>query len=102
MLAVLVPLMLILAAGIRRKQDHVGAAVAALPTELTTIQRELGNGRADVIALRAELNETRDDLNEARRDLHTQGERVARIEGAVTSPWFPPKNGPQPSGSPPG
>lgn len=58
LLAVLVPLLLALAVGIRRELDHV---------------------RADVAGLRA-------DVGEVRRDLHALSDRVARIEGALTGP----------------
>ena len=44
--------------------------------------------------LRADVADVRRDVAEVRRDL---GERVARIEGALTGPWRPPANG----GSPP-
>ncbi len=57
LLAVLVPLLLTLAAGIRRELDHVRADVA-----------------------------------DVRRDLRNLGERVARIEGALTGPWRQPAN----------
>ena len=54
----------------------VGAALlAVLVPLLLTI-------RGDVAAMRAELAEVR-------RDLHALGERVARIEGALTGPWRP-------------
>ena len=72
--AVLVPLLLTLAAGIRGELDHV----------------------------RGEVGDVRRDVSEVRRDLRDLGERVARIEGALTGPWRPPANGGStPSPAPP-
>ena len=65
LLAVLVPLLLSLAAGIRRELDHVRADVGRL------------DGRIDRLG----------------GDLHALSDRVARIEGAITGPWRPPANG---------
>ena len=75
LLAVLVPVLLALAAGIRRELDHV---------------------RADVAEVRAEV---RADVAEVRRDVHALSDRVARIEGALTGPWRPPNGGPAPPAS---
>ncbi|MDE0025274.1 MAG: hypothetical protein OXP69_12765 [Spirochaetaceae bacterium] len=75
MLAVLVPLLLTLAAGIRRELDHVRADVAEARRDL----------HAEAAAIRA-------DVAEVRRDLHALAERVARIEGAMNGPWRPPAN----------
>ena len=38
----------------------------------------------------------RADVAELRRDLHALAERVARIEGALTSPWRPANGTPSP------
>gem|GEM_PF-4256201 len=43
------------------------------------------------------MADVRRDVAEVRRDLRDLGERVARIEGALTGPWRAPTNG----GSPP-
>ncbi len=61
MLAVLVPLLLTLAAGIRRDLDQVRADVAEVRRDLQAL-----TARVDSLA-----------------------ERVARIEGALTGPWRP-------------
>ena len=76
LLAVLVPLLLTLAAGIRRELDHVRA--------------DMAEGRRD---LHAEAGAIRADVAEVRRDLHALAERVARIEGTLNGPWRPPANG---------
>lgn len=81
------PLLLALAAGIRRELDHVRNDAAAVRTDM----------QAGLAAVRA-------DVAEVRRDLRDLGERVARIEGALTGPWRPPANGgtaPAPSVSTP-
>ena len=62
LLTVLVPLLLVLAAGIRREIDQ-------LRTDVT----------ADISSVHA-------DVAEFRRDLHAVSERVARIEVALTGP----------------
>ena len=61
----------------------VGAAVGLLAV-LVPLLLTLGR-RIDALAA---------DVAEVRRDLRDLGERVARIEGALTGPWRPPANGP--------
>ena len=41
------------------------------------------------VRLAAEVAEVRGDLGALRRDVASQGERLARIEGAVLGPWRP-------------
>lgn len=77
LLAVLVPLMLTLAAGIRG--------------DLDTLRNEM----------RGDLDTLRGDVAEARRDLHALGERVARIEGTLAGPWRPPVAAVTPSAAEP-
>ena len=43
--------------------------------------------------LRREVDTLRADVSEVHRDLHVLSDRVARIEGALTGPWWPPANG---------
>ena len=76
LLGVLVPLLLTLG----RRIDAVATDLAATWTEL-----------------RGDVADVRRDVAEVRRDLRDLGERVARIEGALTGPWRAPTNG----GSPP-
>lgn len=120
LLAVLVPLTLAVAGGIR-------GDVAKLRAEMGTLRAEMGTLRADVRAdqdtlrggletlrsdmqngletlrsdmrngmnaLRGEMHAQSDalrgDVAEVRRDLHALGERVARIEGTLAGPWRPP------------
>ena len=66
MLAVLVPLLLTLAAGIRRELDQVRSVVAEVRHALQALTT-----RVDSLA-----------------------ERVARIEGALTGPWRPANGAP--------
>ena len=47
--------------------------------------------------LRADVADVRRDVAEVRRDLDDLGERVARIEGALTGPWRAPTNGGSPT-----
>ena len=58
---------------------------------------------ADVAELRREVRgdvaEVRGDLAALRRDVASQGERLARIEGAVLGPWRPAE--PDPAGEKP-
>ena len=77
MLGVLVPLLIALHGRTERRIDAVSADLAAIRTEL-----------------RDDMAEVRHDVAEVRRDLRDQGERVARIEAALTGPWRPPANGP--------
>ena len=72
----------------------IRAQGAGLRREIDQLRDEL---RADVAELRADVADVRRDVAEARRDLRDLGERVARIEGALTGPWRAPTNG----GSPP-
>ena len=60
-----------------------GAVGAALHREIE------GQGAS----LRREMDTLRADVGEVRRDLHGLGDRVARIEGTLTGPWWPPANG---------
>lgn len=57
-----------------------------------------------LLSIRSEVAEVRRDLHaEAtaiRGDLHALGERVARIEGAMTGPWRPANGTPAPSTPP--
>lgn len=68
-LAVLVPVIRVQGAGLRREIEGQGAG------------------------LRREMDTLRADVGEVRRDLHILSDRVARIEGALSGPWRPPANG---------
>lgn len=72
LLAVLLPVILTQGAHLRR--------------EIDAVRGELGTLRADVVG---DLAAVRGDLGALRSDLHGLGERVARIEGALTGPWRP-------------
>ncbi len=91
LLAVLVPLTLTLAAGIR-------GDVAKVRAELDTLR---GDVRAELDTLRADIAALRGDVAEVRRDLHALGERVARIEGTLAGPWRPPVAAVAPAASEP-
>ena len=70
LLAVLVPLLLTLAANLGRRIDALAADVAEV--------------RRDLIARTDRLTD----------DLHSLGERVARMEGALAVPWRPANGSP--------
>ena len=88
LLAVLVPLMLTLAAGIRGDLDTLRNEMRG---DLDTLRNEM----------RGDLDTLRGDVAEARRDLHALGERVARIEGTLAGPWRPPVAAVTPSAAEP-
>ena len=69
------------------------AVMVALHVRLTADMAELRR------ELRGDLAEVRGDLAVLRRDVANQGERLARIEGAVLGPWRPPE--PDPAGEKP-
>ena len=77
LLGVLVPLLLTLG----RRIDALAADLSATRTEL----------RADVAEVRRDLIARTDRLTD---DLHALAERVARMEGALTSPWRPTNGSP--------
>ena len=55
--------------------------------------------RTDLRDMRADLAALRGDVADVRTDLHGLGERVARIEGALTGPWRPANGAPTPAPS---
>ena len=82
LLAVLLPVIRAQGSNLRREITGQGAN---LRRELDTLRGDL---RADVASLRA-------DVGEVRRDLHALSDRVARIEGALTTgPWRPTNGSP--------
>lgn len=88
LLAVLVPLMLALAAGIRNDLDTLRNEMRG---DMDTLRNEM----------RGDMDTLRGDVADVRRDLHALGERVARIEGTLAGPWRPPVAAVAPSASEP-
>ncbi len=91
-------------AGVRGEVAGVRGEVAGVRSELRGDMAELRTElRGDMAELRTELRgdlaEVRGDLAALSRDVASQGERLARIEGAVLGPWRPPE--PDPAGEKP-
>ena len=66
----------------------VGTGVAVLAVLVPLILTLHNRTAADIAELRREL---KGDIDSLRRDVRDQGERLARIEGAVLGPWRPPE-----------
>ena len=77
----------------------VGCSVAILAVMVTLHVRLTADMAGVRRELRGDVAEVRGDLAALRRDVASQGERLARIEGAVLGPWRPPK--PDPAGEKP-
>ena len=81
----------------------IGTGVAVLavlvPLILTLHARQaadLADVRREVVDVRREVADVRRELLQLRKDMAAQGERLARIEGAVLGPWRPePEGDPQ-------
>ena len=87
-------------AGVRGEVAGVRGEVAEVRGEVAEVRREVRGDLAEVRReLRGDLAEVRGDLAALRRDVAGQGERLARIEGAVLGPWRPPE--PDPAGEKP-
>lgn len=75
---------------------EVRGDVARVRGDMAELRTEL---RGDMAEVRGDMAELRGDLAALRRDVASQGERLARIEGAVLGPWRPPE--PDPAGEKP-
>ena len=85
---------------LRGEVAGVRGEVAGVRGDLAEVRSELRGDLAEVRSeLRGDLAEVRGDLAALRRDVASQGERLARIEGAVLGPWRPPE--PDPAGEKP-
>ena len=113
LLAVLVPLTLAVAGGIRGDVAKLRAEMGTLRADQDTLRGDMQNGldklrvemQNGMDALRSEMHAQSDalrgDVAEVRRDLHALGERVARIEGTLAGPWRPPVAAVAPAASEP-
>ena len=74
----------------------IGTGVAVLAVLVPLILTLHTRQAADLTDLRREMEDMRRELLELRKDVASQGERLARIEGAVLGPWRPePEGDPQ-------
>ncbi len=74
----------------------IGTGVAVLAVLVPLILTLHARQAADLADLRREVADMRRELLELRKDVAAQGERLARIEGAVLGPWRPePEGDPQ-------
>ncbi len=77
----------------------LGAVAAILAVLVPMIRAQGASLRRELDHVRTDVAGVRTDVAEVRRELHAQGERVARIEGALTGPWRPPNGAPAPESS---
>ena len=74
----------------------IGTGVAVLAVLVPLILTLHARQAADLADVRREVADMRREMLQLRKDVAAQGERLARIEGAVLGPWRPePEGDPQ-------
>ena len=74
----------------------IGTGVAVLAVLVPLILTLHGRQAADLADVRREMADMRREVLQLSKDMAAQGERLARIEGAVLGPWRPsPEGDPQ-------